>query len=516
LLHRANSNPETAVFNSSGTLHYNKSKNTGEYGAGVGDLDNDGFADDTVFSINNEIVAYNNSGDLLWNFTTDNSNVVVDNRMPVGDLDNDFAGCMIKFADRLTYAFMDFDKVNNSLYRYDRYYPDEGEYAYTINCTALNNVYQEASFTGNVTVDSTLPSISNWSDSPDPATPDATVTIAATVTDNVRLDDVWTEVLQPSGSASNTTMSAAGDPQFTLSYSNTSATGTYTWKVYANDTGGNVNVTGAQTFAVQAAGAAGKLNVTLLTPVGGNSQPQNVTFTLSANVTCSGSSGDVCGEVNGTLMYNASIATPNQTVSGSGVSDVPFYTIEANPLGCGYLSFGDTPCGLSWTVNTTGTIGDDWTLGVNFTSNRTAAASNLTNFTTISIIAPTFSITLSNPLADVRFTDSLEPGTNDNAATNNSLSTYNITCGSDLGLCNVSIKGNSDLQSGSNFLGVTNVSWSHLNSAATENKLTTSLAVINSSLANAAVQKLFFWLDIPSAQTAGDYSGNFTIQGQSD
>ena len=282
------------------------------------------------------------------------------------------------------------------------------------------------------------------------------------------------------------------------------------WLFYANDTENNWNQTALQTFTVAA--PTGTLLANLSSPTGTNSQPQNQTFLLFANVSCQGQAGATCGTVNGTARYNLT-TSPNTTITGFNVFANPFYTIGPNPQTCGTLAVGDAVCSLNWTVNTTGVIGDGYKIDANFTSTTAGVTPNATDFTTVNIISPTLSITLSDALLDVVF-GVLNPGTDNNAATNNSANWYNVTCSYAPGNCNISIKGNSDFVSGANKLAIGNASRNTANNPATEKVLTLNYEVINATLAHLAIQKLYFWLDIPGSLVAGTYLSNFTIQGQ--
>jgi hypothetical protein len=292
----------------------------------------------------------------------------------------------------------------------------------------------------------------------------------------------------------------------------TAATGTnVSWKFYANDTSNNWNETAVQTFVVSA--LVGWLNTTLITPTGVNSQPQNQSFTFVANVTCAGNSGATCGAVNGTLQYNLSTASPNTTVQGSKVFAKPFNTFQHNPLSCGVLNATNNPCNVTWTVNTTGDIGVSYLLRVNFTSNQSGVVSNTSSSTTISIISSALSIAISNALANVQFGTTLNPGDFNNAAINNTNNAYNVTCDNSGGNCNITVTGNDHLFSGSNLLGISNVSWSQADDTNTQKNMTLSLQIINNTLPHLVAQLLYFWIDIPSGQVAGTYTSNFTIQG---
>jgi hypothetical protein len=290
----------------------------------------------------------------------------------------------------------------------------------------------------------------------------------------------------------------------------TASSGTVSWKFYAQDRHGNWNQTEVQTFTV--GGNVGTLNITLLSPLGSNNQPVNQTFVLYANVTCTGSPGDSCGNVNGTLLYNSTGASPNTAVQENGVFATPFYTSENNPLTCGSLSVASAPCALNWTINATGALNSIWKLAVNASSDSVSA--KISDNSTISIIDNTLSISISDELASVSFGTTLNPNTQNNSAVNNSNNGYSIVCTYTGGNCNISIKGNDNLFSGANVLGITNISWNQNNSLNGKQKLSLAYVSINQSLQNLATQLLYFWLDVPTNQVAGTYTGNFTVQGQ--
>ena len=273
------------------------------------------------------------------------------------------------------------------------------------------------------------------------------------------------------------------------------------------------NVTRFSTYSTNE--SFGILNVTLQSPTGINNQPQNQFFTVRANVTCEGYSLAICGNVSGTVRYNAtSSTTPNAAINGSNVTGTPFYTVEANPISCGSMNVTTPVCQLNWTVNASGAIGSTYMLDVNFTSNQTQVVSNNTANTTVNIIDDALSITISSALAEVAF-GTLSPGTTDNPGVNNSINGYNVTCSYSGGNCNISIRGDANMTDGVNKIGLDNVSWNQANSAATKKRFNATFDIINETLADAAVQLIYFLLDVPSGQVAASYQGNFTIQGTS-
>jgi hypothetical protein len=290
--------------------------------------------------------------------------------------------------------------------------------------------------------------------------------------------------------------------------------GQYQFRVQCNSTDAMPATENSTASILNVVVTYGWLNATLVSPTGTNSQPQNQVFSLNASVACVGNAGDTCGSVNGTARYNATTANPDTALQGNNVYATPFYAVQANPLACGVMNSSSPACNVAWTVNATGSVGSGYKLDVNVTSNATSVASNKTDYTTINIIAPALSITISDALADVKFGSALVPGTTDNPALNNSDNAYNITCEYQGGSCNVSIKANANMLSGANVLAAGNVSWNQVNSPAAKKPLTLSYNVINATLPHLGTQPLYFWIDVPAGQPFGTYASNFTILGQ--
>ena len=99
-----------------------------------------------------------------------------------------------------------------------------------------------------------------------------------------------------------------------------------------------------------------------------------------------------------------------------------------------------------------------------------------------------------------------------NPAIGNSNNAYNITCNYIGGNCNISIKGNGHMIDGQNIFDISNVSWNQINNPITKKLLKLNYEIINSSLADLATQLIYFWIDIPVGQIAGNYKSNFTIR----
>lgn len=142
-------------------------------------------------------------------------------------------------------------------------------------------------------------------------------------------------------------------------------------------------------------------------------------------------------------------------------------------------------------------------------------------------VQTSISCTWSNAALTVSYGTSLDPGSSDINATGN----YNTTgSGTDYNVTNdilsndevnITVKGES-FTSGANTIKVGNTTWaSNSTSDAGANmlpgssiELTTTYNTANETATNLAIGSIAyyrFWLDIPSNQVAGTYSGNYTM-----
>lgn len=257
----------------------------------------------------------------------------------------------------------------------------------------------------------------------------------------------------------------------------------------------------------------GNLNVTLDTP----SQPanvlQNTTFDVNATVDCTGTLGtEECGEVNGTVRYNASRATPDTPISTTD-GDTPFHTTgNGNPIRCpnSPLFEGDS-CQLNWSINATGTPGTTKLIDVNFTSNRSGVAANDTRDEEISIVSTLISLTMD--FGSLNF-GSHPPGSTGKAAPGNSNTDYTVTLDSDSSE-NADLWVNmTDLTADTQYtIGASNVTWND-----TENTYTGSTRMSNDpqrvrpSVSPGTSFDMFFWLDVPFGIAADFYNGTIEVK----
>jgi parallel beta-helix repeat protein len=388
------------------------------------------------------------------------------------------------------------------------------------NASAIYNLSLERNVWGNFELSEEVvnspPQITNARvNAVSPVEIDSEVKINATVTDtDGNLQKVILQVVPPVSAVYNVTPTGNGGEY----YYNVvlSEVGSWQFKFYANDSLGEKvgpvvaeDLNGNNQIGVE---RYGRLVLSQISPAGSSNQPQNQTFNSRVNVTCDGESGAVCGLVSATIRYNSSGFMPDTNLPTSSSS--PFYVTGTNPYNCGVMSRGDV-CVVEFSVNATGEIGRRYNLDVSASSNVSSISSNITDYFTLKVVYPILSIVISNELANIDFGASLNPGTQNNPAINNTNDAYNAQCNHPGGFCNLSIRGEAPLKSGINVLDYGNVSWGVINDAGFKNSLSNYLTVLNSTLPHLAVQKIYFWVDIPSHLVAGDYRGNFTLYAES-
>ncbi|MBW2974170.1 DNRLRE domain-containing protein, partial [Candidatus Woesearchaeota archaeon] len=110
-----------------------------------------------------------------------------------------------------------------------------------INSTAIMNFVIE---------DTINPSVESLQDNPDPVNIYSFINISAVVTDNTAVDTVLIEVEEPDSSKTNYTTKNSQDTYFNASI-NTTQMGYHTYRIYANDSYGNMNSSQTGTFTVK-------------------------------------------------------------------------------------------------------------------------------------------------------------------------------------------------------------------------------------------------------------------------
>ncbi len=284
------------------------------------------------------------------------------------------------------------------------------------------------------------------------------------------------------------------------------------WKFYANDTSNNWNV--SETYNLTT--VTPYLEVTLINPPSSYSAPQNQTFAVNASVYCRGGE---CGTVNGTAMYNSTTSGIDTLIPTSATT--PFHATEGDqPQTCGAME-ADEFCQLNWTVNATGDEGTVWEIGVNFSSTVSSVADNTTANSTVTITVCTVDISLGWDALDF---GSVDPDSlkNANPYSGNANNLTNIT---NSGTCTLEIWIKGTYLENKTYpihtIGVGNISWGNeslghisYNDAVIKENMTTSYALVNSSLAQNLNVTTYYWLEVPAVYK-GIYNGSITICGNS-
>jgi hypothetical protein len=236
---------------------------------------------------------------------------------------------------------------------------------------------------------------------------------------------------------------------------------------------------------------------------------QNFTFWINASVTCRNID---CGNVNGTVRYNASSSYPDTSINET-YGALPFFINEtpANAMkSCGDL-LKDQTCNLSWLVNATGDINSVWKVGILFNSSLSNVQQNHTSNATIVIIGCVIDYTLQ--FTNIDFGELL-PSTRANPATGNNNNLYNITVNE--GSCNLDfyIRGSNLTNSTySSLIEVGNLTFSNItNDYSTSYNLTSSWQLIKSNVPPLTNVTTWYWLNVPPVY-AGYYSGTIEIKG---
>ncbi len=290
---------------------------------------------------------------------------------------------------------------------------------------------------------------------------------------------------------------------FTWDNTSVTAGSTLGWRIWYNDTAGNVNATDTEIFSLEPP----VLAVNLTAPPTPFTVGQNETFTLNASITCR--YGD-CGAIDGTAQYNASGPEPNTSIPADGE---PFHTTgNANPQTCDTDLQRDDACYVDWHVNATGTIGSRWLVDVNASSSLDTVAWNDTADADVEIIEKVIDITLGWDA--IRF-GSVFVGTANNTAKGNSNREYNVTV-TDRTTVDVDIWMNA-----SDLTGVTeddtisagNITWNATtNDAAVTEPLSQAWQPIRRNVSRDTRFSLYYWLNMPYGIYADDYIGTLWVK----
>ncbi|RLI94248.1 MAG: hypothetical protein DRO92_03145, partial [Candidatus Altiarchaeales archaeon] len=227
---------------------------------------------------------------------------------------------------------------------------------------------------------------------------------------------------------------------------------------------------------------------------------QNKKFVIKANVTCRNAN---CGNVQGTVRYNSTSGSPDKAINTT--ADTPFYIIDSpalNPKSCSNnpLDVNET-CIINWTINATGSIGSIWKLDVLF--DATEATSNNTDYTTIEITKILILI-LSNDTIDF---GTLLPGDTCNASLTNpiTITLHNNSNDAD----GIYIKG-TNLTSGSNQIGVKNITWALVDNCLLGDNLTGYWQLIQADVTAGTNIDTYYFINIPPTPSM-TYTGSAYI-----
>jgi hypothetical protein len=288
-----------------------------------------------------------------------------------------------------------------------------------------------------------------------------------------------------------------------LTVNATGSSGGYKIGVLFNSSYATVTQNHTNNATIQIPG--GNLEVNLdYPPIATTNVDQNSTFTVNATVNCTIAS---CGNVYGTVRYNASSANPDTNIN-STVGATPFYNTSGAILqSCGSMSQGQS-CQLNWTINATGNFITGYKIGVLF---NTSYNQNHTDNATINIIECTEDSNIGWSSIDF---GNLQPNTQGGQALLNPSNFYNIT---NKGTCTLKIwiKGtyleNTTLPS-PNRIEVGNLTWSNTsNGYGNSYNMTTSYVLLNSSF-TPSIKNIttYYWLSVPPIY-AGGYNGTLYI-----
>lgn len=150
----------------------------------------------------------------------------------------------------LDYSMTQYDST--SIYYNNNTYTNIGEYTYFIwvNDTAGNH-HQCSSDTFTITEnDTTPPSITNITDTPDPQVNDSYVNITCTITENNTIDTVMVNITHPNATTTNTSMNQYGETNTYYHNDTYTNLGNYTYYIWVNDTDNNTNKTSNYTFTI--------------------------------------------------------------------------------------------------------------------------------------------------------------------------------------------------------------------------------------------------------------------------
>lgn len=204
-----------------------------------------------------------------------------------------------------------------------------------------------------------------------------------------------------------------------------------------------------------------EVNLTSPDPAFAASVVQNRTFLVNASVYCRDPLIIGCGDVNGTVMYNASSELPDTQVNET--QGLPFFVPSPAMIRCPSSPLdADEFCNVTWAVNASGLQGTGWKVGVLFNSTDPLVLNNATGNATVSITPCSVGYTMH--WASINF-GAVNPNTENVSAPGNAGNQYNITV--DPNSCPTDFYINStDLRNVTYSTNVSssNISWSNVSS----------------------------------------------------
>ena len=245
------------------------------------------------------------------------------------------------------------------------------------------------------------------------------------------------------------------------------------------------------------------LSVNLNTPPDNTIVPQYRNFTVNATVTCM---NGTCGEIYGTVRYNSSLTGTDMNISTTP-GDEPFFTFDQNPQSCGNMNESNN-CTLTWIVNSTGSLGSYYKVGVLFGN---GTDSNQTQNNTVEI----GKVLLINLTYDTIDFGTLKPGEGEKSALNNSYEYYNISIDKNSNnLDYLWIKG-TDLigETWPNYKIVAgNITWSFTNNPFTGSVIGYEYSLMDTDVQSGQNKTMYFWADVPYSLMSQTYVGELTIK----
>jgi hypothetical protein len=181
----------------------------------------------------------------------------------------------------------------------------------------------------------TTPNVTSLKPTGESFTASSTISLNATIADNLVIDDVLANVTHPNGTVEQVVLADGdGDKVYNVSFSGTGNQGTYTVRIIANDTSVHKNINSTETTTFVIADGANPAVTNLVPPENGIYNITN-SFEISANVTDGGTISVVIANLsypNGTIdqqtlsnvagaKYNMSFTIPQLT----GVYNITFF-----------------------------------------------------------------------------------------------------------------------------------------------------------------------------------------------